>query len=291
MNREDTSGFFVFDFYEMDVDYKSKAFNAIYECLKDAAGVCAFYDDNISPETVRELAEQSNLLESNSFLERDLSPLNNLQDSFQLNTYLCGMWTDNHDNFDKIHTFLELQEWPEYLGYFTFEGAYIFSAFTEFVTKQLELRAGLVFTNGEIESGTSKHGIGVSNEDTALLNAVIHNDYDLVVETINNGANVNCIDPFDRVSTPLMRAVVGGNVRIVKCLIKFDANPNTDNLSNTVLMLAARHGYTKIVEILLETGADVNACDSNGATAMDSAENYLEIKNILKAAGGVGKGQ
>ena len=41
----------------------------------------------------------------------------------------------------------------------------------------------------------------------------------------------------------------------------------------TLLMLAAHHGHERVVDLLLQHGADVNRQDSNGGTALMSAAN------------------
>ena len=52
-------------------------------------------------------------------------------------------------------------------------------------------------------------------------------------------------------------------------------------------MLASEHGHTKIVERLLEQGAEVNAKDTFGDTALMRAdeEAHIQIEKLLKQAG------
>ena len=51
----------------------------------------------------------------------------------------------------------------------------------------------------------------------------------------------------------------------------------------TALMLAASHGRYDMVELLLDTGADVNARDEDGSTALMCAceHGYIEIVQML----------
>lgn len=48
-------------------------------------------------------------------------------------------------------------------------------------------------------------------------------------------------------------------------------NDTFGSLNTTVLMVASFHGHSKIVEHLLEEGADVNLVDSQGSTALGYA--------------------
>ena len=67
----------------------------------------------------------------------------------------------------------------------------------------------------------------------------------------------------------------------VENLIAMGANLEARNSNgNTVLMLAAMHGYTEIVEKLIVAGADVNAKNNEGKKAFDLAEKE-EVKKML----------
>jgi serine/threonine-protein phosphatase 6 regulatory ankyrin repeat subunit B len=89
--------------------------------------------------------------------------------------------------------------------------------------------------------------------------------------------------------TPLQTAVKGDNAQVVKALLR--ANPlleETDNFQQTPLMNAARKGSTVIVLNLLNKGANVNARDSNGKTALVKAliGNHRAVVQVLRARGG-----
>ena len=63
--------------------------------------------------------------------------------------------------------------------------------------------------------------------------------------------------------------LVANSVEKVKLLLARGANPNTTGpYGSTPLMAAADRGYNQIVEALLSAGADVNAQDGNGDTAL-----------------------
>lgn len=73
--------------------------------------------------------------------------------------------------------------------------------------------------------------------------------------------------------TALMKAVKDNNVAAVKELIKQKINVNElDASQDAPLIMAAYKGYTEIVKLLLEAGADVSAVDPGmKATALHAA--------------------
>ena len=79
-----------------------------------------------------------------------------------------------------------------------------------------------------------------------------------------------------------------GNVGEVEEAIKEGANINAkDNYGATALMEAANEGNTAIVKLLLKHGADVNAEDNYGTTALWNAElnDHQQIAKLLRSHG------
>jgi len=77
---------------------------------------------------------------------------------------------------------------------------------------------------------------------------------------------------------------------VAKLLLNKGADINAqDEGGGTALMVATQPGYLNEVKILLEKGADVNAKDVNGTTALGQMYlphvNYKEIEKLLKAHG------
>lgn len=103
---------------------------------------------------------------------------------------------------------------------------------------------------------------------TSLLWAV-ESGYEVLVKfLLENGANVNSLD-WDE-STPLFRAK---SVPIAKLLIEFGADVNHQIRSYrwTPLMKAAIMADVSVVEFLLQNGAEVDAVNSDGRTAVELA--------------------
>jgi hypothetical protein len=284
--RDDTSGFFVFDYSAMDCYYGKQAFDAIYNALRPSTGVCAFYDGDIfNCESVRELGRQANLVVPAS----PNSPLANLGGPFDFGAYFAAMWTDKYPNFRKVHNGLMVGHIPGYLGYMTIRGRHQFEDAAQLFYRQLHLPQCIALKDGEIVKGTSKYGIGFRSADGALLRASELGDLEAARKAIADGADVNCVDPNDRVATPIVHAACEGHWEIVKLLLEKNADPNARNMgSNTALMLAARRGHIEVVKALIAAGVEVNAKDHSGGTALDNAKEHPEIMRILRQAGASG---
>lgn len=108
--------------------------------------------------------------------------------------------------------------------------------------------------------------------DEALFDAAKSGNKTKVSELIDAGADVNAISKRGR--TALKYAVESGLMKIVEMLIEYGADVKGCTNSGTPLMSAAYHGRTKIAELLLTSGAEVNKKFSDGRTALKCALLY-----------------
>jgi ankyrin repeat protein len=121
--------------------------------------------------------------------------------------------------------------------------------------------------------------------ETALFPAAFLDRTAVVRKLIQHGADVNVTSR--KQVTPLMEAA-SHSPRIVDLLISRGANVNArDVLGGTALMMAARGGRGDIVRVLIKAGADVNAKDNEGRTALSGAVDagHGQVARLLEQSG------
>lgn len=105
-------------------------------------------------------------------------------------------------------------------------------------------------------------------EDTTIHSAISSKNRKILERLLRNGKNVDITD--DKRDTPLLHLIKQANqgtedtewdiVEIAKLLLEYKANPNvvSDWPNKTPLLLAAEQGNEKLMDLLLEYGADIN---------------------------------
>ena len=99
------------------------------------------------------------------------------------------------------------------------------------------------------------------------------------------GANINVRDNSDM---PLFLAAGEGKLEVVRYLLDEGADANArEEFGNTALAEAAYYGHLAVVKELLLRGADINAV-GDGGTALDIAisRNNTAVADLLKHRGG-----
>lgn len=91
--------------------------------------------------------------------------------------------------------------------------------------------------------------------------------------------------PDEEGKTPLFHASTSGKAFIVRRLLDAGANVHCTAGSVTPLHVSAEKNYTSIVDYLLEAGADVNALNSKGNTALYWASNNGNLEMVRKLLG------
>jgi ankyrin repeat protein len=131
--------------------------------------------------------------------------------------------------------------------------------------------------------------VNVRAEDgvTALLWAAHWNDLETAGLLTRAGADVNVANVFG--TTPLSEACVNGSAALVDLLLKAGANPNTRiGTGETPLMTCANSGSTDAVRMLVAGGADVNAAEPVGkqtALMWAAAERHPKVVSMLIEVG------
>ena len=123
--------------------------------------------------------------------------------------------------------------------------------------------------------------------DTALIYAVRNGSTEVIKMLLDAGANANAISTSD---CPALIEVVWNRkdniIDVIKAFLNDNVtvNINAVNLEgNTALMEAVLEGYTDVVEVLLQAGADVNSINNDNETALmqASARNDDAILRLL----------
>jgi len=122
-------------------------------------------------------------------------------------------------------------------------------------------------------------------EATTPLHRACEDGYELKVNVfLDYGDDLNLVDSYD--NTPLLYACTYNRINVVKILLQ---NPKTDiNIKCcqsrvTPFLCAAYNKNADMINLLLDNGANINACDSNGASALFNLcrDDNIEIYRLL----------
>ena len=125
----------------------------------------------------------------------------------------------------------------------------------------------------------------MTDVDKELIEAAKNGDLRGAQRAIDDGADVNVQDEYGL--TALMQASNYGKgyTEIVKLLLDHGADVNMTSNGDTALMFASTNDHTEIVRILLDHGADINVQDKYGQTALMQASGeecgHTEIVKLL----------
>jgi uncharacterized protein len=135
--------------------------------------------------------------------------------------------------------------------------------------KNLKIVKLLLAYNADVE-GREPYLINSERNDfytSPLMGAAKKGQIEMLQLLLRKGANVNI--SLDEGETALDVAIEENHTDVVKILLESGANPNHYSPGGTPLFYAARKGYAKIVSLLIEHGADINA-DINKAYSQSS---------------------
>lgn len=121
---------------------------------------------------------------------------------------------------------------------------------------------------------TNEHLLNTKDRehDTAIMKAARNcHATDVVSFLLEKGANINDQEYRDTINqTPIIVAAQHGCTDIVRLLLEAgikDINHKNDQ-GESALLTAAQEGHKQVVQILLDAGADINQPNSDGETAL-----------------------
>ncbi len=125
----------------------------------------------------------------------------------------------------------------------------------------------------------------MSDSTTSLIEAVRERNHSLVADLLDSDASSNGSDKKTGDSI-LAIASQSGDARVVGLLLDSGADPNFGSIS-WPLDIAAGCGHLEIVELLLDSEAEVDAIDEDGGTALESAAcaGHHKVVTLLLEAG------
>ena len=129
---------------------------------------------------------------------------------------------------------------------------------------------------------------------TPLAAMAYNSDVKLIMAMIKKGAIVNVSGTDELKLSVLSIAAIHNRPRVIKSLIENGAEINYKAKNDrTPLMLAVENGNVEVADTLIKYGADINAVDSDGMTALDityfvnfrNAEERDKLFKLLKRSG------
>lgn len=136
------------------------------------------------------------------------------------------------------------------------------------VEKTCDYRIFSIHTNVIKEAIKDKADLNAKFEgNTALMRAVIHNDFTTAKLLIDSGADLEGRDKDG--NTALILSFRHNRSEIAKLLIDSNANVNAKNdYGHTALMVAALHNRLEMTKLLINSRADLDAQNKDGNTAL-----------------------
>ena len=118
-------------------------------------------------------------------------------------------------------------------------------------------------------------------DDLAFMEAIRLADVGVVEAFIENGIDVNHIDKKYGV-TFLIWAIRRGRMDVANCLINNGADVNKMGKESSALIEACQKQDSQMVKVLIEKGANVNACAKDGSNAIGVAVCYSDNEDVVK---------
>ena len=148
---------------------------------------------------------------------------------------------------------------------------------------QTALNCAVIFDNQSAVKMLLNKGANVNSintrKESALMHSMSHTHAtDIASILIENGADINLFTNTDA----LYWAVKSDNYKMVQLLVDAGANLNSvDLVGNTALIQAIFRNNKEMVKLLVNSGIDITIKNMYGKNTLDYAENYPSILEIL----------
>lgn len=122
---------------------------------------------------------------------------------------------------------------------------------------------------------------------TALHTCASKDNEECAKILLKNGARLD-VGGYEHGEVPLLLAASKGRVKIIKLFLQYGADPDASDTDGwTALMHAALQGHVEAVQILVDSGANPNAKTLSGRTALATAcrKGHLQVVKALIKAG------
>lgn len=111
-----------------------------------------------------------------------------------------------------------------------------------------------------------------SPERSPLVEAVRRHQYDEAVRLLDEGADINAKDGYNQETALIATAKIYGSSRLIELLLERGADIEAEGLHGTTpLMAAVQQGHATLAEALLTAGANVNYRNKHGRTPLHAA--------------------
>ena len=123
---------------------------------------------------------------------------------------------------------------------------------------------------GEIPDENSTADTSSISAGDGIWNAASVGNIEIVKQHLEKGVDIDAVDSVAGI-TPLSWAVIRGQSKVVELLVQHGADVNAkNNDGGTSLHAAAFLGRVEIVKLLVQHGADINAKNNKDETPMDN---------------------
>lgn len=196
-------------------------------------------------------------------------------------TVIAKMLIDHGANIDEKS--LEAAFWAEQMDLVTL----MITGKPELIDKALS--CAMQMKNSDKVKWVLNHKPGPSQDskDTAFCK-IGNNSQEIAEILLLHGANVNAISG---VSSPLISAIMAGNIPVVTWLIANGASVELESKAGTPLLVAGQFSDNtqgEIIQILIDSGADIHKISSTQDTAILHyviAHNFIDIAKTLIGLG------